>query len=290
MSGFGLWQGTTIGEVVRVAPAGADSFRNVVAQRNSIGQLFGGQSVGLALQAASETVEGRPAHALTCYFLRMGSVDAPVDLLVERIFDGGSFSNRRVSVRQNGALLFQLQASFQRDECGVEHALPPPDVPGAESLMPIQAIVNQWRDRMPDGVANRLRLPPAIDLRPVDPAAYMVGTADQRARLAWVRVPSAAGLPDATQRSILAYLCDYWLAETAVLPHEEPGRQRLFLASLNQSTWFYRPFSLYDWLLVDCETAAAQSGRGIGRSRMFDRNGRLIGSAAQEALIRRRND
>lgn len=288
MSNFGLWTGETIGEVVRVAEAGTDRFRNVVAQRNSIGQLFGGQSVGLALQAASETVEGRRAHALTCYFLRMGSVDEPVELSVERIFDGGSFSNRHVSIRQNGALLFQLQASFQRDEAGVEHALPPPDVPDAEKLMPIQAIVEYWRDRMPAGVANRLRLAPAIDLRPVDPGAYMVGTPDQRGRLAWVRTPGAAGLADAMQRSILAYLCDYWLAETAVLPHEEPGPQRLFLASLNQSTWFYRPFRLDEWLLVDCETPAAQSGRGIGRSRIFDRNGQLVASAAQEVLIRRR--
>lgn len=283
---FAIWQRRAIADVVSVTAIGPDRFRNIVAQRNSRGQLFGGQIVGLALQAASETVVDRPVHAMNGYFLRLGTVQEPVELAVERVFDGGSFSNRRVSASQSGKLLFQLQASFQAEENGVEHALRAGSVPDPESLPRIQDLVEEWGGRVPQGAGNRLRLATAIDLRPVDPLAYFVGDPDVRQRSAWIRTSSAAGLPDSMHRSILAYMADYWLAETASMPHERVGPQRLFLASLNQSTWFYRRFRMDDWLLVEAESETAQGGRGIGRSRVFDREGLLIAAAEQEVLIR----
>lgn len=80
-------------------------------------------------------------------------------------------------------------------------------------------------------------------------------------------------------------LTDYVLAGTAVLPHETRTTD-FFMASLNQTMWFYAPVRTDDWLLCACSTPAVQNGRGIGRADIFDPAGRLVASATQEVLIR----
>ena len=43
-------------------------------------QVFGGQVLGQALSAASQTVTDRVPHSLHAYFLRRGDVDLPIVL------------------------------------------------------------------------------------------------------------------------------------------------------------------------------------------------------------------
>ena len=47
-------------------------------------QVFGGQVLGQALNAASATVEGRIVHSLHAYFLRRGDFNAPIVYQVDR--------------------------------------------------------------------------------------------------------------------------------------------------------------------------------------------------------------
>ena len=92
-------------------------------QSHDIGsaQVFGGQVLGQALSAAHHTVEGRRAHSLHAYFLRRGDMNAPIIYEVDRSRDGGSFSVRRVVAIQHGRPIFNLAASFQKPEDGLEH-------------------------------------------------------------------------------------------------------------------------------------------------------------------------
>ena len=84
-------------------------------KRGGIGRVFGGQVIAQALHAAEMTVDpSRPAHSLHAYFLRGGSEGVEVDYRVERDFDGGSFSNRRVVASQQGRPILNLTASFQK--------------------------------------------------------------------------------------------------------------------------------------------------------------------------------
>src|SRR5580698_10722660 len=100
-------------------------------------RVFGGQVAGQALVAAGRTVPAdRPVHSLHAYFIRPGDPAAPLVYLVERVRDGRSFTTRRVSVVQHGKTIFTLSASFHREEPGVEHAEPMPDVPRPETLEP----------------------------------------------------------------------------------------------------------------------------------------------------------
>src|SRR3954453_14122169 len=99
------------------------------------GTVFGGQVLGQALSAAVQTCPAeRRAHSLHAYFLRPGDVAKPILYDVDRIRDGGSFTTRRVVAIQGGQAIFNLAASFQRDEPGLEHQDAMPEAPPPESL------------------------------------------------------------------------------------------------------------------------------------------------------------
>jgi acyl-CoA thioesterase-2 len=64
----------------------------------------------------------------------------------------------------------------------------------------------------------------------------------------------------------------------------------LQVASLDHAVWFHRPFRFDDWLLVASESTSVSGGRGFNRSSVFNREGKLVASIAQEGMIRKRED
>ena len=97
-------------------------------------RLFGGQVLAQASAAAYRTVDKVHLHSLHAYFLRPGRVDLPVLYEVERVRDGRSFTMRRVVAIQKGQAIFNMDASFQGDEIGLEHSAPMPNVPMPDEL------------------------------------------------------------------------------------------------------------------------------------------------------------
>ena len=91
-------------------------------------RVFGGQVAGQALVAAGRSVdpEHGTVHSLHAYFLRPGDPSIPIVYEVDRIRDGRSFTTRRVVAIQHGKAIFNLAASFHRDEPGLEHQAPMP--------------------------------------------------------------------------------------------------------------------------------------------------------------------
>jgi acyl-CoA thioesterase-2 len=61
-------------------------------------------------------------------------------------------------------------------------------------------------------------------------------------------------------------------------------------ASLDHALWFHRPFRADDWLLYAQDSPSASGARGFSRGLVFDRQGRLVASVAQEGLVRPRPD
>jgi acyl-CoA thioesterase II len=109
-------------------------------------RVFGGQTIGQALVAAQRTVDpGRRVHSLHGYFMRPGDTKVPIVYEVDRIRDGLSFNTRRVVAIQHGQAIFSLEASFQRDEDGLDHQVPMPlDVPGPEDLKTQRELLAEW--------------------------------------------------------------------------------------------------------------------------------------------------
>jgi acyl-CoA thioesterase II len=254
------------------------------------GTVFGGQVLGQALSAAVQTVPAeRHVHSLHAYFLRPGDVSRPIVYAVDRIRDGKSFTTRRVVATQHGHAIFNLAASFQTIEAGLEHQEPMPETPAPESLLTEQQLAAQLGDRLPPALAKRATAERPFELRPVAPANPLQPVAQPARRLVWLK--TVATLPDdpALHRYLLAYASDYSFITTALLPHGvnwvTGGMQ---IASLDHVMWFHQPFRVDEWLLHVMESPAAHGARGLVRGSVFTRDGRLVASTAQEGLIRQR--
>src|SRR5499425_2191005 len=132
-------------------------------------QVFGGQVLGQALAAASRTVEGRIVHSLHAYFLRRGDFNAPIVYEVDRSRDGHSFSNRRVIAIQHGEQIFNMTASFQVVEEGLEHQIEMPKVPPPEELPDMVELLRPQLERMPERVKRFVETPRPFEFKMVQP-------------------------------------------------------------------------------------------------------------------------
>jgi acyl-CoA thioesterase-2 len=250
------------------------------------GRVFGGQVLAQALVAAMRTmVDGRAPHSLHSYFLRPGDINKEIVFSVEVLRDGRSFSARRVHALQDGQPIFSMIASFQDEAPGVEHqntmptdVTPPEDLPSAADLLGAfdHPATNYWSKARP------------FDLRHASEPVYLQPATQQLAeQLIWFKALSQ--LPDdpQLQAAALAYASDYSILESILRRHglswAHPG---LASASLDHAMWFHRSARVDDWLLYAQESPSAQNGRGLSLGKIFDREGRLIASVAQEGMIR----
>ena len=259
-------------------------------KRGGVGRMFGGQVIAQALAAAELTVDpARPAHSLHAYFLRGGSEDFETDYKVERDFDGGSFSNRRVVASQQGRPIFSLTASFQRHEQGLEHAnAEMPQVPPPEELEPEVDVRRRFAESAQPEARHHFLSPRPIEMRAVEGRHWMNPSPAPPVSHSWFR--AVAPLPDDPRihRAVLAFASDMSLLGTCILPHGLSwARGEVVSASLDHTIWFHAPFRADEWLLYATDSPWSGGGRGFNRGRVFTQDGRLVASVAQEGMIRR---
>src|SRR6202158_538727 len=154
-------------------------------------QVFGGQVLGQALSAAAATVEGRVVHSLHAYFLRRGDCNAPIVYQVDRSLDGHSFSSRRVIAIQHGEQIFNMAASFQVQEPGLDHQIPMPEVPPPQDLpdatAPLRELLQQMPERLPERVRRFVETPRPFEFRVVQEINYLQPRKAPPARQVWFR-------------------------------------------------------------------------------------------------------
>lgn len=260
------------------------------SQDLGFGSVYGGQVIGQALSAASQTVPAeRCVHSLHAYFLLPGDVKLPILYDVDRIRDGKSFTTRRVRAIQNGRSIFSLSASFQVEESGFDHQDSMPDVPGPEGLKSDLELSWEVRDRIPDHVRGQILCNRPIELRPVDPFTPFESLQRKPQHYYWLRAIDR--LPDdpAVHRYMLAYASDFSLSLTALLPHgRSVWEPEIQVASLDHALWFHGPFRMDEWLLYEMRSPRASGARGLNTGKIFSQNGQLVASVAQEGLMRDR--
>ena len=250
-------------------------------------QVFGGQVLGQALSAAQRTVEGRTAHSLHAYFLRRGDMKAPIVYEVDRARDGGSFSMRRVVAIQHGRPIFNLAASFQIAEQGLDHQAEMPDVPGPESLRDFSDVGSELLKVLPQKMRRFLTDKRPFDFRPVEPINFLEPKKQAPLKHVWIRAVDALPDDQTLHKNLLAYVSDYELLGTSTLPHGLPfGRGRVIMASLDHALWFHRKVEIDSWLLYAMDSPNASAARGFARGQIFSQDGRLVASTAQEGLVR----
>ena len=271
-------------------------------QPDGIGRVFGGQVIAQALQAAQATApDGLEAHSLHAYFLRGGKEGVDIDYATARDFDGRSFANRRVVASQTDEdgkprPILNLTASFQRPEDGLAHDdVTMPDVTPPEDLRSDMEmrhkLVESAGDKMSEAQRNLVLRPRPIDMRTVDRLHWMNSEPREPRAHSWFRtvapLPSIEENP-ALHRAVIAYASDYTLLGTSALPHGLSWmRGELVGASLDHAIWFHRPARADEWLLYATDAPWSGGGRGFNRGRIFNRQGELVASVAQEGMMRR---
>ncbi len=250
-------------------------------------QVYGGQVVGQALSAAHLTVQDRRAHSLHAYFLRRGDMNAPIIYEVDRARDGGSFSVRRVVAIQHGRPILILAASFQSPEAGLEHQALMPAVPGPEGLQDATEVPENVLERIPEKMRRYLTHKRPFEFRPVRPPNFTEPEALPPVKHVWIRAVDALPNDATLHQNLLAYVSDYELLGTSVLPHGLLfARGNVLMASLDHALWFHRDVRVDDWLLYSFDSPNASGARGFARGQFFTRNGILVASTAQEGLVR----
>ena len=256
-------------------------------------RAFGGQVAAQALTAAGRTIgPERAVHSLHSYFLRPGDPTRPISYEVDRVRDGMSYATRRVTAVQRGEAIFTLSASFKiPEEAESRHRAMPP-VPGPEGLpdpFPAAERTDPEDYARPDGFRT-------LDLRfiPADAPGMPAEIPGAPQQFVWLR--SGTPLPQddpLLQVCALTYLSDLTLASTATLHLQQPRFRRtepptVVVASLDHAMWFHRPFRADEWLLFAQRSPSASDGRGLAIGEFYTREGLLVASAVQEALIRDR--
>lgn len=273
-------------EILQLLKLREDGNDRFIGQSHFMGMpnVFGGQALGQALYAASMTVAQRRPHSMHALFILPGNHQLPIEYEVERVRDGGTFSTRRVVAVQEGKRIFVMSVSFQSEEDGLSHQKPAPTMIDPEQLA---SSLQRWQ-QMSDESGMSFQ-PAPVDFRTEQDSDIFNAASKEPHRQVWVRAPMQ--LPDEplTHECLFAYASDYGLLWTALQPHgvriDDP---RLQLASLDHTIWFHRPFRMDEWLLFSIESPNASGGRGLCLVHVYNQQGLLVATVAQEGLIRLR--
>lgn len=253
------------------------------------GRLFGGQVLGQALAAAHNTVNHKLVHSLNSYFLRPGNPSEEILYEVDLIRDGKSFATRRVVALQKGEAIFNMAASFQIKEKGVEHYQPiSRNIPGPEGLPSEIERAKNAAEEIPEKVRAKMICEKPIEVRVVKPTNYCKPARESPENHLWMRAVATLPNNPVIHRCVLAYASDFGLLGTSLRPHGISMFQKnIQVASLDHAMWFHRNFYIDSWLLYEVESTNASGARGLNFGRFYDSAGKLVASTAQEGLIRK---
>jgi uncharacterized protein (DUF427 family)/acyl-CoA thioesterase len=247
-----------------VAPGYHERSRNVVE---------GGQLLAQSIVAASKALPGQRVTSAFITFPKAASFDDPIELVVEPLRRGRTFSSVAVRAEQNGALVspsLMLMDSGAPDT--IRDAAPMPDVPGPYESEPYDMWVTGRDLRIVDGAYS-----PDPD-RVGPPVIY-----------AWMRFRDNPEEPY-LRSALVAQATTHWTIGAAMRPHkgfgEADAHVTLSTGIMSVSIAFHDDAPLDQWFLYD--NPAIWSGRGLaqGDGRIFTQSGTLVASYSVQAMIR----
>ncbi len=254
------------------------------------GRVFGGQVLSQSLHAAYQTVPSdRIAHSMHGYFILPGNLNIPVTYEVDNIRNGGSFTTRRVVAFQNNKAIFNMAASFQKNEKGYNHQVQMPNVLSPDVLLTDFQQAEKHKDELAEKYQMFLMAHPKVfEFKPIGKNIFMRKDNALPYNHCWFRLKDKIDLPLPVHHQLLAFVSDYQLLATASLPHrKEIAKTRAYYASLDHALWFHRDFDINEWLLYDMKSPSASNSRGFARGSIFIEDGTMVASVAHEGLMRK---
>ncbi len=254
---------------------------------NGRGHAFGGQLLGQTLTAAARTAAGRIPTALQLLFVRGAETRRPIDFLVTPFRDGRRFSNRHVQAVQGDDTVVDANISFQAAQsAGWTHDLPPVQAPSPDTLLSMTQLNERYRERL-SALNYLLYERPCLELKLIDAERHLFDRIDSGRVRWWVKLKHKLPADPLIHAAAIAYLSDWWTSSTVLAPHLPivGARDRVYLASMNHSLWLHRQTAADDWLLFVTESPHSSAGRGLSLGRIYDRDGLIVASLAQECSI-----
>jgi acyl-CoA thioesterase II len=259
--------------LIDVEPAGPGRFVGAPWPKTRRNVVEGGQLLGQAIVAASKTIPNQRVTSATMIFSKAASFDDPLDVGVEVVRGGRTFSTVEVRIgqaeqlRSIGILLMDAGAPDV-----VRGTAVMPDVPGPLEAVPLDM-----------GVTGR-------ELRVVD-AAYdpdpdRIGPPEI---FTWVRFRDGPAAPY-LHAALLAQSTTHWTIAAALRPHagfgERDAHVTLSTGIMATSLALLDDVDVTRWLLYT--NPAAYAGRGLaqGEGRVFTADGRLVATYSVQAMIR----
>jgi uncharacterized protein (DUF427 family)/acyl-CoA thioesterase len=248
-----------------LGPAHGPTRRNVVE---------GGQLLAEAIVATAKSLPDQRVTSASMIFMKAASFDSPVDLAVDVLRRGRTFSTTEVRVSQHGSL---RSVGLLLTDTGAPDAIRDtaamPDVPGPEAAVRFPGFAVTGRDiRVVDGA--------------YDPDPDRVGPPEINV---WVRFRDAPSAPY-LNTALLAQSTTHWTIAAGMLPHRGFGEARahitLSTGIMKATVAFHDDVDVTDWLLYT--NHAFWSGRGLvqGDGRVYTSDGRLAASYTTQAMVR----
>ncbi|GAB3014698.1 DUF427 domain-containing protein [Mycobacterium bourgelatii] len=272
---FPLWgDAEELRRLIDVEPAGDGRFVGPAHGPTRRNVVEGGQLLGEAIVAASKTFPAQRVTSTSMIFNKAAAFDASVDLTVDVLRRGRSFSSAEVRISQHGKLrsaAIVLADSGARDVIRDTEGMP--DVPGPETAVAFPGfgmtgreirVVDAAYDPDPDRIG-----PPVINV--------------------WVRFREAPR-ERSLQSALLAQSTTHWIIAAGMRPHPGFGEARahitLSTGIMKADIAFHDDVDIADWLLYT--NHAFWAGRGLvqGDGRVFTRDGRLAASYTVQAMVR----
>ena len=258
---------------LEMTPIGPHRFTAGNVEGGERGMVFGGELIAKMLVAAGRNDGTKPVKSAHGLFGRTVQVTEPVELDVDVLHSGRTFASATVSLSQGARECARaLVLLSQPEDDIIRHATAMPDVDGPDAAVPY-ADPNSWRE---------VRTVGGIDIND----ETTVGPADVAI---WMRFPTA---PDdhLVGQGLLAHATASYLIGTAMRPHEGVGQnlshRAISTGIIGHTISFHETFDPRDWLLIRNESPFAGRGRAFGSGGVFTRDGQLVASFSQEAMIR----
>jgi uncharacterized protein (DUF427 family)/acyl-CoA thioesterase len=271
---FPAWgDATDLVHLLDVEPAGPNRFTGPPYRNITRNVVEGGQMLAQAIVAASKAVPDKRVTTASMVFPRPAAFDAPLDLSVDVVHSGRTFSTVTVRIDQHEKVRStgQLLMDAGSDDV-IHHEAAMPDIPGPSEAEPY----DMW-------VTGR-------DLRIVD-AAYTpdpdhIGPPQI---YAWMRFRDDPG-EVCLRQALVAQATTHWTIGAAMRPHpgfgEADAHVTLSTGIMAVGIAFHDDAPVTEWFLY--ENPAIWAGRGLaqGQGRIWTGGGRLIASYTVQAMIR----
>ncbi len=270
----------------------SDDLFTTVNKNEGWGQVFGGQLMAQAVCAATATLS--PEKKLVSFqatFAAPTDTSKPISYKVQDIREGKSFSMRQVVATQSDQACFHANLSFQIQEEGLEYYIGAPTAPPPSECADLREIVSRYKKYYPDHLhgldtADPLPTQP-IDMRFANIDQFLQSSTDAVDQLVWIKLDAVIGDNQEHHKQVLTYASDQTVSHIVAQPHNLGGlNPKLRLTSLDHAMWFHSSFRADDWLLLVRHCQAITSGRALVTGEVFDQDGLLVASLAQQALVR----